>query len=373
MQQLHGERTNGGLEERLQDAVHVLRHDKVDDVLNSLMDGIAVTDHDGHITLANQAAGAMFAPDGQAGSLHGATVEACLQIDPDDDANDAILDPDLYSRHLSHETRRTRNGAEQILRVTRDPVRSADRSSSTGHVWLIRDITQQMLAEAMRDQFLDNATHELRTPLANIKAYAETLAMGDMLDIESQKEFCNTINTEATRLARFIDDLLSVSSMEAGSLTLNRQNVDLDRMFSDVVDKIKPQVEKNGQTFDAVFPEKYPQLKLDKDKINVALVNLLGNAVKYTPDGGSIRFEVKLTDRAIRIEVEDNGVGIAEDDLPQIFEKFFRSADPSVQQITGTGLGLSMALEVIKLHGGELTAQSTLGQGTTFTATLPLE
>ena len=91
------------------------------------------------------------------------------------------------------------------------------------------------------------------------------------------------------------------------------------------------------------------------------------------PTGGNIRFEVKLTDRAIRIEVEDSGVGISEEELPKVFEKFFRSVDPSVQEITGTGLGLSMAYEVIKLHGGELAVQSKLGEGATFTATLPLE
>lgn len=373
IQEFMSGRSDGGLQERLNGAVQSLRHEKSDDVLNSLPDGIAVADQDGQITFANQAMAALLAPDGQPTTLHGATMEGCLEIDPDDEANDALLDPNLYSRHLSHELKRDRNGVEQILRVARNPVKSAERSSQAGHVWMVRDVTQQKLAEAMRDQFLDNATHELRTPLANIKAYAETLAMGDMLDVESQKEFCNTINSEATRLARFIDDLLSVSSMEAGSLTLNRQNVDLERLFEEVVSKIKPQVDQKGQTFDAVFPAKYPQVKLDKDKVNVALVNLLGNAVKYTPAGGSIRFEVKLTETAIRIEVEDSGVGISEEEIPRIFEKFFRSTNPAVQEVTGTGLGLSMAHEVLKLHGGDLVVHSTLGKGTTFTATLPLE
>jgi signal transduction histidine kinase len=107
--------------------------------------------------------------------------------------------------------------------------------------------------------------------------------------------------------------------------------------------------------------------------VNVALVNLLGNAAKYTPDGGKVRFEVKTNDRELRIEVEDSGVGISEEELPHIYDKFFRSANPTVQAITGTGLGLSMAYEVIKLHGGDMTVQSKLGEGTTFVATLPLE
>jgi two-component system phosphate regulon sensor histidine kinase PhoR len=233
-------------------------------------------------------------------------------------------------------------------------------------------MTQQRLAEKMRNQFLDSATHELRTPLANIKAYAETLALSDMLDIENQKEFCNTINTEATRLARFVDDLLSISSMEVGSLALDRQNVDVERLFNEVVDKVRPQMDKKDISFVTVFPEKYPKLALDKDKLTVALVNLLGNAAKYTPNAGQVEFKVQARDSELRVEIEDTGVGIAEDELPRVFDKFFRSANPDVQSENGTGLGLSMAQEVIRLHGGDLTVQSTLGEGTTFTATLPL-
>jgi signal transduction histidine kinase len=161
--------------------------------------------------------------------------------------------------------------------------------------------------------------------------------------------------------------------MEAGSLTLNKQGVDLGRFFSEVVGKVKSQMAQKHLDFETIFPAKYPPTKFDKDKVNVALVNLLGNAAKYTPDGGRVRFEVKITDREIRIEVEDTGVGISEEEIPRICDKFFRSSNPLVQQITGTGLGLSLAHEVIKLHGGNLTIQSKLGEGTTFIATLPLE
>ncbi|HRX80043.1 MAG TPA: ATP-binding protein, partial [Pirellulaceae bacterium] len=371
--QFHEESSQGSLDKRLSDAVQSLRQGKSDDVLNSLTEGIAVSDQDGKITFANQAMAALFAADSQIESMRGKEVESCLGLNPDDDVCSSLFDQDLMARHVVEELERGVGDAKQILRIARTPVRTAEGAAGIGHVWTVRDITQQRLADAMRDQFLDNATHELRTPLANIKAYAETLSMGDMLDVESQKEFCNTINIEATRLARFIDDLLSVSSMEAGSLTLNKQNVDLQRLFEEVIAKIKPQMDKKDLEFETIFPAKYPQTRVDKDKVNVALVNLLGNAAKYTPDGGKVRFEVKTTDRELRIEVEDSGVGISEEELPHIYDKFFRSANPTVQAITGTGLGLSMAFEVIKLHGGDMTVQSKLGEGTTFVATLPLE
>ena len=193
----------------------------------------------------------------------------------------------------------------------------------------IRDVTQQKLAEEMRDQFVDTATHELRTPLANIKAYAETLALADVIDVEQQKQFLNTINSEATRLARFVDDLLSVSSMELGSLSLNKQVTDLRRMLNEVLAKIRPQIEEKQLTFEVALPEKMPEPELDKDKIATVLVNLLGNAVKYTPAGGRVTFRVNITDQQIEISVEDTGVGIAADELPKVFDKFFRSQRPA--------------------------------------------
>ncbi|MEX0818115.1 MAG: ATP-binding protein, partial [Pirellulaceae bacterium] len=373
VREFQSESASNGLEQRLSEAMHALRHGKSEDVLNSLPEGVAVSDHDGHITFANHAMAALFAGDSRPESLLGKNLESCLGLDVQAEAGCSLFDPALLARPVVEEFERGDGDAKQHLRIARAPIRAADGGNRTGQVWTVRDITQQKLADAMRDQFLDNATHELRTPLANIKAYAETLSLGEMIDVESQKDFCNTINLEATRLARFIDDLLSVSSMEAGSLTLNKQGVDLERLFSEVVGKVKPQMAQKRLEFETIFPAKYPQAKLDKDKVNVALVNLLGNAAKYTPDGGRVRFEVKITDCAIRIEVEDTGVGISEADLPRIYEKFFRSSNASVQAITGTGLGLSMAHEVIKLHGGTLSVQSRLDEGTTFIATLPLE
>jgi two-component system phosphate regulon sensor histidine kinase PhoR len=240
------------------------------------------------------------------------------------------------------------------------------------HVWMIRDVTQQKLAEEMRDQFVDTATHELRTPLANIKAYAETLALADVIDIEQQKQFLNTINSEATRLARFVDDLLSVSSMELGSLSLNKQVTDLTRMLNEVLAKVRPQMTEKGLTFEVAFPEKMPEPELDKDKISAVLVNLLGNAVKYTPEQGTVIFRVNITDKQIELSIEDTGVGIAADELPKVFEKFFRSQDPRVQEQTGTGLGLALAHEVVRLHGGNIEIESEINKGSTFTVLLPL-
>ena len=156
-------------------------------------------------------------------------------------------------------------------------------------------------------------SHELRTPLANLKAYAETLTVTKQLDLEKQKDFCNIINAEATRLARLVDDLLSISSMEVGSLSLVKEETDMERMMKEVVDKVSPQMDKKFIVMNTTFPEKWPKLHVDKDKMTGTLVNLLGNAVKYTPSGGRVTLRVKVHDTL--------SVAMAEpQNLPQIDE-----------------------------------------------------
>jgi two-component system phosphate regulon sensor histidine kinase PhoR len=283
---------------------------------------------------------------------------------------DPLLAAENADRPVVSELSREENGERRVVRVARHPI-AADGGKHETHVWTMRDVTQQKLAEEMRDQFVDTATHELRTPLANIKAYAETLALMDMIDVEQQKQFLNTINSEATRLARFVDDLLSVSSMELGSLSLNKQVTDLNRMLNEVLKKIRPQVEEKQLALEVTLPEKMPEPELDKDKIAAVLVNLLGNAVKYTPASGRVIFRVNITDHHIEMSIEDTGVGIAADEVPKVFEKFFRSQDPRVQEQTGTGLGLALAQEVVRLHGGRIEVESEINKGSTFTVLLP--
>jgi signal transduction histidine kinase len=357
------------LNDRLTDAVRGYGRRKTDDILNSLTDGVLLAGDEGRIELANQAAAAMIGSD-DAEALLGREVLEVLDLGAPKTGDSPLLDPDLRARTVVTEIRQAGERGSRVFRVSRHPLRVGEQKSGSGHVWTIRDVTQQKLAEQMRDQFLDAATHELRTPLANIKAYAETLTLSEIPDVEQQKQFCNTINAEATRLARFIDDLLSISSLEAGSLMLNRQEVHFDRLLREVFSKVQPQMDLKEIIFESHLPAKMPELQLDKDKFSAALVNLLGNAAKYTPQGGRVAVHVRWNEQRLEIAVQDTGVGISEEELPRVFEKFFRSSDARVQAETGTGLGLSFAQEVIRLHGGTLTVQSEANKGSTFTITL---
>ena len=377
------QRASGGRSDELglqiQQSLQKGRQGRLDGVLNSIPDGVATTDASGQLTYTNLPMAAILgmndivgATDASYGPESAPKMTDLLiegwQLSP----SDALLSEDNQHRPVVTELTRLEDGQRRVVRVARHPICIVGGVNHECHVWIIRDVTQQKLAEEMRDSFVDTATHELRTPLANIKAYAETLALADVIDVEQQKQFLNTINSEATRLARFVDDLLSVSSMEVGSLTLNKQTTELHRLLNEVLTKIKPQIEEKRLSFEISIPEKLPEPWLDKDKIATVLVNLLGNAVKYTPAGGRVAFRVHATDQNIEIDVEDTGVGISEDELPKVFDKFFRSDDPRVQEQKGTGLGLALVQEVLRLHGGRVSVESEIDKGSTFQIVLPI-
>jgi signal transduction histidine kinase len=342
---------------------------RFEEVLQRLTDGVAVTDASGRIEFANQAVAALLGDDQTGTELAGSSLEDRLLQFANDENRQELLSPAARSRTAVCELAQHGVDAERVLRVARLPLSGA---AAPRYVWSLRDVTQQKLAEQTRDRFIDTATHELRTPLTNIKAYAETLATAEMIDVELQKEFCNIINSEVTRLARFIDDLLSISSMEVGALSIDRQKVETERLFAEVLAKVEPHMQQKSIRFDVQLSAKLPELHLDKDKIIAVVVNIVGNAAKYTPDGGRVSLKVNAEDGRLRIAVEDTGVGIAEEEIPKVFEKFFRSDDPRVQAEVGSGLGLSLAREVVRMHGGEIVVESQLNQGSTFTILLPL-
>jgi PAS domain S-box-containing protein len=342
---------------------------RFEEALQRLTDGVAVTDAAGRIEFANHAVAALLGDEQTGMELAGASLEDRLLQFANDENRQELLSPATRTRTAVCELVQQGEDSERVLRVARLPLSGA---AAPRYVWSLRDITQQKLAEQTRDRFIDTATHELRTPLTNIKAYAETLASAEMIDVELQKEFCNIINSEVTRLARFIDDLLSISSMEVGALSIDRQKVETERMFAEVLAKVQPHMQQKSIRFDVQLSAKLPELHLDKDKIIAVVVNIVGNAAKYTPDGGRVSLKVNAEDGHLRIAVEDTGVGIAAEEIPKVFEKFFRSDDPRVQAEVGSGLGLSLAREVVRMHGGEIVVESQLNQGSTFTILLPI-
>lgn len=334
----------------------------MDALLGAMNEGIVAVDQEGSIAIANGAAKALF---GWMNELPEAPMTQFLLENcslPTEIANSRFR-----SESWTHEA--VVQGKQRVIACRRTLL---DDQSPYQAVYQFKDITQRQMADVARQNFVATATHELRTPLANITAYAETLASTENLDSDDQKRFLNVIHGEADRLARFVDDLLTVDRMEAGAMEIDEIETNLERILDDIEDKLGSQVDYKKQELEILTPAKLPSLILDKEKVTGALINLLGNAIKYTPEGGRIQFAVNMTDSHISFSVKDSGIGIAPDEVDRIFDKFFRSDDPRVRDVTGTGLGLAFTQEVARLHGGKLTVESELNEGSTFTMTLPL-
>jgi signal transduction histidine kinase len=239
------------------------------------------------------------------------------------------------------------------------------------NILFVQDVTQAKEAERARDQFLYHVTHELRTPLTNIRAYAETLSQGVIDDEQTIRECYNVIMGETQRLNRLVEDILNVSQLEVGTARLDVGEVQLDRLMRTVVQDTQGSADARNIDLVLSLPPKMPQVRGDKERLAVVLTNLVGNAIKYTPEGGRVDVRCAMEDSRVRIAVTDTGIGIQAEDQERIFEKFYRVRDERVSAIPGTGLGLAIVKETIRLHGGAVFVESTPGQGSTFTVSLP--
>jgi signal transduction histidine kinase len=261
------------------------------------------------------------------------------------------------------------DSGSSVLRFSVRPVRKEDTASA---MLVIEDITQQRIADAARNSFIAQVTHELRTPLTNIRLYVET-AIDDGEGNPAVRSNClNVINLESRRLERIVSEMLSVSEIEAGSFKVKRDDVYMDVMLEELKTDYGAQAQEKSIELMLNRPPKLPKLQGDRDKIALALHNLVGNALKYTPDGGRVIVAADVREGQLVIDISDTGIGIKAEEVDKVFDKFYRSTDPRVGKITGTGLGLTLAREVIRLHGGDVTLQSELDNGSTFTATFPV-
>jgi len=242
-----------------------------------------------------------------------------------------------------------------------------------GKIISCHNVTVESLAEKAKHDFIAHVAHEILTPITNIKSYSEMLMDGEIEDIEMQKEFYNTINEQTNRLSDLIKNLLNISKMEMGSLTINKGLVKTDWFFQDCVSSIEASALEKNITIVKDQPDIFPSLVADKDLLKTAIINILGNALKYTPANGSITFSISEQDQSVVFDVIDTGYGIAQEDLPNIFEKFYRSGDPQITDQVGSGLGLAITAEIVNLHNGEISADSETGRGTHITIKLPKE
>lgn len=269
------------------------------------------------------------------------------------------------SVEIAHEDGDTRG----VLRYSVRPVRRDDESAA---MIVVEDVTQQRLADDARNTFVAHVAHELRTPLTNILMYAETAMDAGENDAAERARSLNVINQEAKRLERVVGDMLSVAEIEAGTHQVRLNDVPLATLFEDLQTDYTAAAREKNITLVFDLPPKMPVIQADRDKIALAIHNLVGNALKYTPKGGRVTVEVECDEEAFTVSVADTGIGMTGQDQERIFEKFYRANDERIAGITGSGLGLALAREVIRLHGGDIVVESTVDEGSTFTLTVPV-
>ncbi|MBZ0171977.1 MAG: HAMP domain-containing histidine kinase, partial [Phycisphaerales bacterium] len=255
-----------------------------------------------------------------------------------------------------------------VFRVT---VRALRKDDDATVLIIIEDVTQTRLADEARNGFVAQATHELRTPLTNIRLLVEEAIEGGAAETPMLAKSLNIINQEARRLDRVVTDMLSVSEIEAATLTLHLDDTPLAKMFEDLETDYRVQAEEKGICLQFNLPAKIEAIRADREKLALLLHNVLGNAIKYTQRGGEVEFAAEQDEAGLRVRIKDNGPGIAPEDHERVFQKFFRTDDARVGETKGSGLGLALAREIARRHGGEIELDSEVGRGSTFTVRVP--
>jgi signal transduction histidine kinase len=245
-------------------------------------------------------------------------------------------------------------------------ISKVDEPVAFGTLFVFRDITLETMARQARGEFVAQVSHELKSPLNVMHMYSEMLLGEEGKSEDFRLEAGNIIFEETERLSQLISNLLSISKIEMGSTSLERQRVKLRDLLQDTYTAVSRAGKRDDILLNLKLPAEMSTIFVDKDLLRIAITNLLTNAIKYTIAGGKVTFSAEEDDQAIRINVIDTGVGISPEDKKRIFLKFFRSDDEEVRKKPGHGLGLPLAKSIIELHHGKLTVESSLGEGSVF-------
>lgn len=328
-------------------------------LLSRVNDGILVTDSAGVIRLANRA-----------------------QLDRLRRAEGNVLGRSLIEVTRDHEVyelvrKCLSSGLEQRSLIETDPGRRfvyvtvTPYGDGEGCAIVFQDRTELRRLEKVRRDFVANISHELRTPLTTLKLLAETLSSGGVDDAGLRADYSSRIEVEVDRLSQMVTELGELSLIESGQVRLDLAPVSISALVSQAVDRLHSQATRSGLTLDVDVPDGLPEPQGDVRRLEQVLVNLLHNAIKFSSAGGTVRVRAEEVDGVVALSVEDDGVGIPEEDLDRIFERFYKA--DKARSSTGTGMGLAIARHIIDLHGGRIWAESTEGRGSRLVFTLPLD
>ena len=341
-------------------------------VLNAANDGIAMLDTDGCFVLVNRRFGELLGTRAPL-LLHHTLEEARPLLIEKLSHRLAALAP-TETRAVSEEIIALDEPDRRFLQFYTAPVAGVDGSEVIGRIIALRDITRERELDKMKTDFISVVSHELRTPLTSIKGYTDLLLSGAAGDnSEIQAEFLGIIQLSTTRLSNLINDILDISRIESGTLKIKHEPIDYRHLVADTLRLMKAAADAKDVSMDAALPETIPPVRGDADKVTQVLTNLVSNAIKYTPEGGWVKVSLEVTgDTSVTTCVADSGIGVAPEDQPKLFQKFFRADNSSTREAGGTGLGLVIAKTLIELMGGTIWLESEPNRGSKFYFTLPL-
>ncbi len=327
-------------------------------VLFSMADGVIMTDGEGIVVLTNRAARNLFNFKEEE-----ATGEPLIEIVRHHEV-DEILKSCLNT--AQEQTVQFESAVTQrFLRVIAVPLVN---DKLNGALILFQDLTELRSLQTMRREFVGNISHELRTPLAAIKAIVDTLRGGAIDDQEAARDFLARADTEVDQMTQMIAELTQLSRIESGQVKLKLELVNLNSLIEETIARLKPQAERQNVALLSELQADLPFIQADRDRIQQAIINLVHNAVKFTSSGGRVIISTKLEGGLVVVHVSDTGIGISREDLPHIFERFYKA--DKARSSGGSGLGLAIVKHVIQAHGGNIWVQSEEGKGSTFSFSL---
>lgn len=335
---------------------------KLRSVLAHMTDGVMAADYNGNIILMNNRAEEMLNVYRQ--NVFGTPLLSVLKVD--EQWRWKELEKPFHTILLDFSDEEN----TQLLRANFSIVQK-ENDPTEGAIVVLHDVTEQEQIDAERREFVSNVSHELRTPLTTMKSYLEALGEGALYDEQLGPKFLDVTQNETERMIRLVNDLLKLSRMDANEEDFHFSKLDFVEFFHKVIDRFEMALPENIH-FQRRLPSSEVKVSMDRDKMTQVLDNVISNALKYSPEGGAVTFEVDVFEHYLMAKVTDEGVGIPKSKVAKIFDRFFRVDKARSRRIGGTGLGLAIAREAIHSHGGEIWAESEWRQGTSICFTLPI-
>ena len=335
------------------------RKNQIETILLHMTDGIIAFNIKGEIILINPAA------------------KKFLSISPEDNTFDDIFGKfklDINTEKVIYldswtSTEQRIQVDDQYVKVLFAPFKNEEERPD-GLIAVIKDITEHVKLDNMQKELVADVSHELKTPITSIMGYADTLLEGGY-DEETQTKFLNVIASESRRMARLVTDLLTLSRYDSNKKKTRKETFDLGDLVKRCQEKLAIEIKKKGHKVTSFVTADVPPVYADKDDIERVVLNILTNSIKYTPDNGEIKIYVGFVYNDAYIKIFDNGIGIPEDDLSRIFERFYRVDKARTREMGGTGLGLSIAKEILDKNGGSIDIKSKVGEGTEVVIRIP--